>query len=113
MRKGDFSKVFEQGSRFSSRHLVIYAKANGLTFSRLGLAVSRKIGNAVVRNRVKRRLREAVKMQLKETPLRYDFVIVARNAAADAEFPDLKKFVSRVFSGLNNENNLDRVDNIL
>ena len=92
---------------------MIYAKANGLTFSRLGLAVSRKIGNAVVRNRVKRRLREAVKMQLKETPLRYDFVIVARNAAADAEFPDLKKFVSRVFSGLNNENNLDRVDNIL
>jgi ribonuclease P protein component len=110
VRKGDFRKVFEQGSKFSSRHLVIYAKANGLNFSRLGLAVSRKIGSAVVRNRIRRRLREAMKMELRENPLRYDFIIVARNASAEAEFSNLRKFIHRVLSGLVNENNLDRAD---
>ncbi len=58
-------------------------------------------------------MREAVRMELRETPLRYDFIIVARNASAAAEFSDLKKFVSRVLSGLSNEDNLDRVDKIL
>ncbi len=84
--------------------------ANGLAFSRLGLAVSRKVGGAVVRNRIRRRLREAVKMELKEHPLRYDFIIVARNASAEAEFSNLKKSIHRVLSGLVNENDLDRAD---
>jgi ribonuclease P protein component len=110
VRKGDFRKVFEQGSKFPSRHLVIYAMANELTSSRLGLAVSRKIGSAVVRNRIRRRLREAMKMELKEHPLRYDFIIVARNASAEAEFSNLRKCIHRVLSGLVNENDLDRAD---
>jgi ribonuclease P protein component len=110
VRKGDFSKVFEQGSKFPSRHLVIYVMANGLAFSRLGLAVSRKIGSAVVRNRIRRRLREAMKMELKEHPLRCDFVIVARNASAEAEFSNLRKCIDSVISGLVNENDLNRAD---
>jgi ribonuclease P protein component len=102
--------VFEQGSKFPSRHLVIYALANGLAFSRLGLAVSRKVGSAVVRNRIRRRLREALKMELKEHPLRYDFVIVARNASAEAEFTHLRNSIHRVLLGLVNENDPDRAD---
>jgi ribonuclease P protein component len=110
VRKGDFRKVFEQGAKYPSKYLVIYAMASGLAVSRLGFAVSRKIGSAVVRNRIRRRLREAMRMELKAHPLRYDFIIVARNASAEADFPDLRKCVHRVLTGLVNENDLDRAN---
>ena len=105
IRKGDFKKVFEHGSKFSSRYLVIYAQPNGLSFSRLGLSVSKKVGTAVVRNRTKRRLREAVRKQLMNNPLRYDLIIVARKAAAEAGFADLNRGVIKALSGLVNEDN--------
>ncbi|MBS1126941.1 MAG: rnpA: ribonuclease protein component, partial [Nitrospirae bacterium] len=74
---------------------------------RLGLSVSRKIGNAVVRNRIKRRLREIFRNQLADRTLRYDFVVVARSASAEAAFPDLQTGILKIFSGL--EKNEDTV----
>ena len=106
-RRGDFKKVFELGSKFSSKYLVIYARPNGLSFSRLGLSVSKKIGNAVVRNRIKRLLREALRKQLMTKSVRYDFVLVARSASLQAGLADLSGELARAFAGLVNENDID------
>jgi len=73
---------------------------NGLPYCRLGLAVSRKVGNAVVRNKIKRRLREIFRKQLKDRPLQYDFVVVARSASAEAEFADLQMGILKIFPRL-------------
>jgi ribonuclease P protein component len=105
IRKGDFKRVFEAGRKFSSKYLVIYAMPGGLDLMRLGLAVSKKTGSAVTRNRIKRRLRESVRRQLAVRPLKYDVVMVARTAAADAVFSDLDAVVAKTFAGLSNENN--------
>jgi ribonuclease P protein component len=107
VKKGDFKRVFDSGRRFSSSYLVIYALPSGLDFSRLGLAVSKKIGNAVTRNKIRRRLREAVRRRLAERPLRYDIVIVARTAAVGAAFADLDRMIAKTFAGLVNEENTD------
>lgn len=86
----------------------MYALPNGLTFSRLGLSVSKKIGIAVVRNRIKRRLREAFRRLLPDRPLHYDFIIVARQASVEAEFDALNKQIFKFLSRLDNEKNSNR-----
>ena len=107
-KRGDFKKVFELGSKFPSPFIIIYALPNGLNYCRLGLAVNRKVGDAVVRNRLKRRLREIFRKQLTDRPLRYDFVVVARSVAAHAEFADLQTIIIKLFSRLDkHEDTLD------
>jgi ribonuclease P protein component len=76
---------------------------NELPYCRLGLAVSRKVGKAAVRNKIKRRLREIFRKQLKDRPLQYDFVVVARSASAEAEFADLQMSIVKIFPRLDND----------
>ena len=80
---------------------------NGLAISRLGLAVSRKVGIAVIRNRIKRRLRAVLRSRLKEYPTGYDFVIVARKASALAEFFEIDNNIRNILRVLLHEKNFN------
>ena len=73
-----FSEVYGQRVRREAGPLLVYARPNGLEFSRLGLSVGRRIGNAVRRNRVKRLLREAFRLNRDAWPAGYDWLIVVR-----------------------------------
>ena len=76
-RSAEFDTVYRRGRSASNRHLVAYAFPNEAEEARLGVAVSRKVGGAVVRNRLKRQLREAY-AALPEPPVGTDVVLVAR-----------------------------------
>ena len=99
-RRRDFEVVFEQGVNSASRYIVVYARPNELGVSRLGLSVSKKVGKAVIRNRLKRLLRGAMRKGLEGLPLNYDFVIIARKSSVEAELDDfildIKRFLSRL-----------------
>lgn len=84
-----FSQLHQQGLSMANRLLVIRVLPNGLDRSRFGFLVSKRIGNAVVRNKVKRRLREAVRL----TPVKagWDAVFIARRGAEKAEYQELKQ----------------------
>ena len=81
-RSSDFQRIYRQGSSTASRFLVLYSfKRAAETVDegpRLGLSVSKKLGGAVVRNRVKRLLREAVAASQKHLAEEYDLVLIAR-----------------------------------
>jgi ribonuclease P protein component len=86
-RSSDFQRIYRQGRSAASRFLVLYyfERSPGAPASqaRLGLSVSKKVGGAVVRNRIKRLLREAFAACEAELPAQYDYVLIARAPLAD------------------------------
>ena len=81
----DFARVFEGKCKAADTVLVVYAAGNDLTWSRIGISVGKRIGNAVRRHYVKRRIREAFRRSKGDLPQGLDIVCVARPPAADAE----------------------------
>ena len=94
IRKIQFSLVYDEGKSWASKEVVVRALANGLGSSQFGFVVSRRVGNAVVRNRVKRRLREIIR----KIPVQpgWDIIIIARNPAPAASFMDLSQSVRKL-----------------
>ena len=69
-------------------------------FPRIGLTAGRVLGNAVERNRIRRRMREAVRLHLAELPPGVDVVLHPRRMVIDVDFAQLEKEVSRIFAGV-------------
>ena len=98
LRSADFDRTLRSGRRASSDYLALFVSDNGVGRPRVGLAVSRKLGNAVIRNRIKRRLRELVRPLVLRAEGGRDVVIVARARAVDAEFARLRQELEMLWS---------------
>ena len=95
-KRAQFGLVYDGGSSWVSKMMVMKALPNGLDLSRYGFTVSRRVGNAVVRNRVKRLLREV----LRQTRLQpgWDIIFIARSPVARANYAGLGKSVRGLLS---------------
>ena len=86
----DFQKIFEARRSFAGRLIVLHAVENGRDYSRVGFTAGKKsFGNAVNRNRAKRRLRECFRQQKISTDVGYDMIVVGRSAMIDADYNEL------------------------
>jgi ribonuclease P protein component len=77
-RAADFRRVYERRRSVSDGLLIVYACENGLSHLRLGLSVSRKMGGAVQRNRLRRLYREAFRLTRQEMPVGLDLILIPR-----------------------------------
>ena len=89
----DFRRARQQGRSFATPLVVLYARRSGTDRVRVGFVVGKRLGKATVRNRVKRRLREAVRLIVPHLAPGWDLVFVARGAAPMATFADLRQAV--------------------
>lgn len=96
----EFEKVYRQGTAYRGKLFSVHAFPNELEALRLGLSVSKKVGNAVVRNTLRRRLREIFAEVAPRSDNALDLVVSARPAARDASFADLREEFSRALGKL-------------
>jgi ribonuclease P protein component len=93
-KSSDFAAARRHGRSWADPLLVLIARRNGADVSRVGFAVGRRVGNAVVRNRIKRRLRTLTRPV--DIADGWDLVFIARRDAAISSFPELARAVSRL-----------------
>ena len=90
-KTSDFRRLYAKGKQVVTPYLVVYCRRNRLGENRLGYTVSLKLGHAVVRNRVRRRLREIARLNAPRLQPGWDIVVVARLRAIEAPYAKLEK----------------------
>ncbi|MBJ8349802.1 ribonuclease P protein component [Streptococcus zalophi] len=93
----DFKAIFDYGKSAANRHFVLYYLDKNYPHYRVGLSVSKKLGNAVVRNNIKRKIRHAF-MELSQDIDHKDYVIIARKGVENLDYQAIKKNMIHVFS---------------
>lgn len=92
-KNADFQLVYKEGKSFANKYLVMYVKKNDSDFNRIGISVSKKVGNSVVRHRLKRLILESYRLHEKMFNSSLDIVIIARAAAKDKNYYDIESAV--------------------
>ncbi|MCH9753889.1 MAG: ribonuclease P protein component [Alphaproteobacteria bacterium] len=105
-QKADFLRMKEHGKKY---HLpcstIIYTKNNNVETTRIAFALSRKFGNAVVRNKIRRQIRESIRKILKDSePLFYDILFIPKKSEVEITFADLSMQIQKFFVFLKSNN---------
>ena len=91
-----FLRVYKNGVSYANRYLVMYKLENQLEINRLGISVSKKVGNSVVRHRITRLIRESFRLNENKFSIGYDIVVVARVAAKDKQYKQIESALLHV-----------------
>jgi ribonuclease P protein component len=90
VRSSDYRAIYKTGRKVHSKRFILFIRTNNIGHSRLGLTVSRKVGCAVIRNRVKRLFREIFRKSFGEIPNQLDIVVNAKASCVGAGYCELR-----------------------
>ncbi len=93
----DFKKVYKYGKNYYNRNLIMYVMKNELENTRIGFTVSKKVGNSVVRNRVKRRIKEIVRRNLRNIKEGYDIILIPKKNVSEINHKELENAIFHIF----------------
>jgi len=97
----DFKRVFNKNMSVADRNIVLYYLPNNLSVSRFGFTVSKKIGKAVIRNRIRRLFREVCRLNKDKFPEGYDYVLLARRNVVGLNYRQVEETVFKLLQRLN------------
>ena len=98
LKKNDqFREVYKRGKSLANKYLVIYVLENNLEINRLGISVSKKVGNSVVRHHLARLIRESYRLHEDMFNSGLDIVVVARKSAANINYHDMESALLHLF----------------
>lgn len=114
-KNSDFQLVYKKGTSLANRYLVMYVRENQLEKNRLGISVSKKVGNSIVRHRLTRLIRESYRLNEELFQLGLDIVVIARVSAKDNGYAQIESAMMHLakkhrITGNKNEKNFDQVD---
>lgn len=92
-KNSDFQRLYRRGEAYYNRQFKVLCRKNGRKTNRYGFSISKKMGKATARNRLKRRLREIVRHHEAAFPQGYDFAFVPREGVQELSYADLEKSV--------------------
>lgn len=95
--------AYRYGKSRADRNLVLYRLKKDHNFFRIGISVSKKVGNSVVRHKIKRRVREAARLNEEMFDSGYDYAVIARKSAADADYAALEQSLLKLARVLRSE----------
>ena len=95
-KNAEFGRVYNKGKSAANRTLVLYILDNGTDRNRLGISVSKKVGNIVVRHRVKRLIKESYRLNEERFLPGYDLVYIARVSSKDKSYREIEKSLLHV-----------------
>ena len=89
-KNNEFQRVYRKGTSQANRYLVMYVLDNQYMKNRLGISVSKKVGNSVVRHRLTRLIRESYRLNEEKFDRNLDIVVIARNSAKDRSYQEIE-----------------------
>ena len=115
-KKKDFQIVYKSGVSFANKYLVMYKKINNIEGNRLGISVSKKVGNSVIRHRITRLIRESYGLNEEKFEKGYDLIVVARVNAKGISYADMESALlhvaklQKIRKDVKNEKNINLCD---
>ena len=94
----EFSNIINQGEYIKNNYYNVYIRKNNFTISRFGIAVGKKLGNAVFRNKLKRQMRNILTNQKKEFKKGYDYIIIMKEKTKEASYQELEQKLQDLLS---------------
>ena len=95
-KDSDFKNVYRKGKSFSTKILVFYFLKNNLGYSRIGFSISKKVGNAVTRNKIRRLIKENLK-DMPDLKDGYDIIFIGRIPSSESDFNQIGKSIRYLF----------------
>ena len=93
MKNKDFQLIYKKGKSYANKYFVMYLLANNKEENRLGVSVSKKVGNSVVRHRITRLVKESYRLNKDLLKKGYDIIIIARVAANDKSYNEVENSI--------------------
>ena len=112
----DFQLVYKKGTSYANRYLVMYVLKNQLNRNRIGISVSKKVGNSVVRHHLTRLIRESYRLNEEKFACGYDIIVIVRVSGKEQGFRSLESALlhlgklHKILRSEENENNIDQND---
>ena len=94
----EFKQVYKYGKNYWNRNLILYVKRNDLGYTRVGYSITKKIGNSVVRNRVRRRMKEIYRLKFDLVKDNYDLIFIPKRNVVDISYKELESAMHHIMN---------------